>query len=257
MPDRDRAAAVARRAIALLDLTELSDDCRPEQIDDLCARALTPHGRVAAVCVPSRYVGQAKRILEGTGVRIATVVNFPEGGEDTGAVIAEAERAVADGADEVDHVMARRAFLDGRPGFAETQILRLKEAIAGRALLKVILETGEIPDPADARRAAELALSAGADFLKTSTGRRPVSATPQSVRMLLEVIAASGRRDVGCKPAGGIRTVEDAAGHLALADEIMGPDWATPATFRFGASGLLTNLLAALEGRDAAAGTGY
>ena len=252
----DDAKAVARRALGLLDLTDLSETCTPEDIDRLCARAVTPYGAVAAVCLYPRFVAQARRLLAGTGVRIATVVNFPAGGEDTGAVVAETERAVADGADEIDHVLAYRAFAAGRAGFAETQLLRVKAA-CGPARLKVILETGELADPGLVRAAAELAFGAGADFLKTSTGKVTVNATPGAARILLEVIAASGRRDVGFKPAGGIKTVADAALYLGLADDILGPGWAGPETFRFGASSLADALIAAIEGRDGPASAGY
>lgn len=253
----DDTLAVARRALGLLDLTDLSDDCTPAAIDRLCARAVTPHGAVAAVCLYPRFVAQARRLLAGTGVRIATVVNFPAGGEDTAAVLAETEQAIADGADEIDTVMAWRAFLAGRAGFAETQLVRVKAVTGRRARLKVILETGEIGDPGAIRRAADLALAAGADFLKTSTGKVKVNATPDAARILLEAIAASGRTDVGFKPAGGIRTLDDAAAYLGLADAIMGPGWAVPATFRFGASGLLDALVAVLEGGEAGPGAGY
>lgn len=253
----DDVKTLARRAIGLLDLTDLSETCTPADIDGLASRAVTPHGAVAAVCLYPRFVSQAKRLLAGTGVKIATVVNFPAGGEDTGAVVAETEQALADGADEIDHVMAYKALVDGRPGFAETQVVRVRAAIGDRARLKVILETGEIGDPARIRQAAEIALGAGADFLKTSTGKVKVNATPDAARILLEVIAASGRQDVGFKPAGGIRTVEDAATYLGLADQIMGAGWARPSTFRFGASGLLDALIAVLEDRAGAAGSGY
>jgi len=251
------AKAVARRALTLLDLTDLSETCTPAAIDRLCSRAVTPYGAVAAVCLYPRFVAQARRLLAGTGVRIATVVNFPAGGEDTAAVLAETAQAIDDGADEIDHVMAWRAFLEGRAGFAETQIARVKAVTAGRAKLKVILETGEIVDPEKIRTAADLAIAAGADFVKTSTGKVKVNATLEAARIMLEAIAATGRGDVGFKPAGGIRTVEDTAAYLGLADQIMGSGWARPSTFRFGASGVLDALIATLEDRVDDGGTGY
>ena len=257
MTDHTDDRAVARRAIGLLDLTDLSDECTPSAIDRLCGRAVTPHGSVAAVCVYPRFVAQAKALLAGTGVKVATVVNFPDGGDDTAAVVAETRQAMADGADEIDHVLAYRSFLAGRAGFAEGQIVHVREAMAGRGRLKVILETGEIGDPDRIRAAAELALVAGADFLKTSTGKVKVNASTEAARIMLEVIRASGRTDVGLKPAGGIKSIADAASYLALADSIMGSGWARPSTFRFGASSLLDTLLAALEGRESDGGTGY
>lgn len=246
----------AARALALVDLTDLGEAATQDGARALCARAVTAHGPVAAVCLWPRFVATAKAALAGTGVKIATVVNFPAGGEDTRAVEAETAQAVADGADEIDLVMPYRAFLAGRPGFAETQIVRVKRVCGSRALLKVILETGEIGDPAQIRAAADLALGAGADFVKTSTGKVAVNATPEAVAILLEAVKASGR-PAGVKAAGGIRTTAQAAEHLALADRIMGPDWAGPATFRFGASGLVDDLVAVLDGRTGSAGGGY
>ncbi|MBH0238598.1 deoxyribose-phosphate aldolase [Methylobrevis sp. L22] len=243
------AADAARRALALLDLTDLSDGCTPTAIDALCARAVTPHGSVAAVCLYPRFVAQAKAALAGTGVRVATVVNFPAGGEDIPGTLAETRAALADGADDIDLVLPWRAFLSQRAGYAETMVMRVREAIGGRAILKVILETGEIADAARIRDAADLAIAAGADFIKTSTGKVTVNATLDAAEIMLQAIRASGR-PVGFKPAGGVKTAEDAAAYLALAGRIMGPDWAMPATFRFGASGLLDALVARIEGRD-------
>ncbi len=247
-------AVVAARALPLLDLTDLAEDATEAGARRLAARAITPHGAVAAVCLWPRFVGVARAALAGTGVRVATVVNFPAGGEDTRAVETETARAIGDGADEIDLVMPYRAFLAGRPGFAETQILRVKRLCEGRALLKVILETGEIGDPVAIRAAADLAVGAGADLLKTSTGKVAVNATLASANILLEA-AKAAPRPIGVKVAGGIRSVADAAGYLALCDEIMGPGWAAPATFRFGASGLLDALLSTLDGGSGASRT--
>jgi deoxyribose-phosphate aldolase len=250
------AKAIAARALPLIDLTDLGDAATEEGARDLCARAMTPHGRVAAVCLWPRFVATAKAALTGTGVKIATVVNFPAGGEDTVAVEKETVQAIADGADEIDLVMPYRVFLAGRSGFAETQIVRVKRLCGDRVALKVILETGEIGDPAKIRAAADLALGAQADFVKTSTGKVKINATPEAAEILLEAIRASGR-PAGFKAAGGIRTVAEAAVYLDLADRIMGPGWVSPGTFRFGASGLLGDVLAALDGGPAAASSGY
>ena len=250
------APTVAARALPLVDLTDLADDATEAGARALCTRAIGPHGAVAAVCVWPRFVATARAALAGTPVKIATVVNFPLGGEDTVAVEDETARAIDDGADEIDLVMARRAFLAGRPGFAETQMVRVKRLCAERARLKVILETGEFPDAATTRAAADLAIAAGADFLKTSTGKVAINATLEATEILIAAIRASGR-PIGFKAAGGIRTVADAAAHLEIADRLMGPDWVAPATFRFGASGLLDALVAALEGRAADTKAGY
>ncbi|PVB60243.1 deoxyribose-phosphate aldolase [Labrenzia sp. 011] len=251
----------AKRALGLVDLTNLNDDCSAGDITKLTGRTVTDHGSVAAVCVWPRFVAQATRELKGTGVKVATVVNFPAGGEDTGAVIAETRQALADGADEIDLVMAYRAFRDGRKGFAEEQIIRVKAEIPAPAILKVILETGEIGDPLLIHAASNVAIAAGADFIKTSTGKVSVNATLEAAEIMLTAIEETRRenaeRVIGFKPAGGIRTSEDAASYLALADRIMGHNWASASTFRFGASGLLDALIDTIEGRTPAAGQGY
>mgnify|MGYP001765993574 CR=1 FL=1 len=250
------AKAVAARALPLIDLTDLGESATAEGARELCARATTPHGHVAAVCLWPQFVAVAREALGASGVKIATVVNFPGGGEDTASVEIETAQAIADGADEIDLVMPWRAFLAGRPGFAESQIVRVRRLVEGRALLKVILETGEIADPVKIRAAADLALAAHADFVKTSTGKVTVNATPEAAAILLEAVRDSGR-PAGFKAAGGIRSVAEAAIYLDLADRIMGPGWASPTTFRFGASSLLGDVLATLDGAAPAATSGY
>ena len=240
--------ALARRAIASLDLTNLNDCCSEADVIDLCARAATPHGDTAAICIWPRFVALAKQNLAGSAIRIATVVNFPQGGEDTASVIAETDEAIVNGADEIDMVMAYRLVAD-RPADAQTQITAIRDAARGR-LLKVILETGELKDAALIRNAAEIAIAAGAGFIKTSTGKVDVNATPEAARIMLSVIADHDGR-IGFKPAGGIRTLDDVALYFGLADEILGPDWATPKTFRIGASSVLDALVATLDDRAA------
>ena len=245
---------LAGRALALLDLTNLNDDCSESDIDALCTMATTRFGSVAAVCIWPRFIPQAKQLLADKPVKIASVANFPDGGVETLAVIDEAVAMVDDGADEVDLVMPYAAYLSGRRGFAETQILRVREAIANRAGLKVIIETGELKDADIIRDVSEMAIAAGADFIKTSTGKVPVNATPEAAEIMLTAIAKM-KKPVGFKAAGGIRTAADAAHYLGIAERILGPDWATPETFRFGASGLLNALLAELEGAAEPANT--
>lgn len=239
------AAARARRVLSLLDLTNLQDDCTVDDVIELCRRARGPHGRVAAVCVWPRFVATAQQALQDSGVLVATVVNFPRGGTDVAAVLAETDRCLTDGADEIDCVLPYRSFRDGDEVTVTDVLTAVHRVVEGRAHLKVILETGELISRDLVTRAARLAISCGADFIKTSTGKTPVSATPDAVRWILDVIASS-EREVGIKPSGGIRTLADASVYLDLADEIMGPSWATPATFRFGASGLLDDLTAVI-----------
>lgn len=246
--------AVAARALACLDLTDLNDDCDEAAIDALCDRAVTPHGSVAAICIWPRFVAHARKRLA-ADVKIATVVNFPTGDESAEDVIAMTEQAVRDGADEIDMVIPYRAFMEGRPEKVVARVARVKRA-AGDARVKAILETGVLEDADLIREAARLALEGGADFIKTSTGKVAVNATLTAAEIMLEVL-----RDVapthGFKPAGGIKTTADAANYLELADCIMGDGWADPAHFRIGASSVLTALIATLEDRTATASEGY
>ena len=239
----DEAARIAARALPLLDLTDLSEGCTREAVAALCARA-REHA-VAAICVWPRFVAQAAQALAGSGVRIATVVNFPQGGEDVAGTVAETRAALRDGADEIDLVLPYRALLRGDAETARAMVAATREACGGR-LLKVILETGMLPEAETVARASRLALEARADFLKTSTGKTPVSATPEAAEAMLLAIR-EGAGPAGLKVSGGLRRVEDAARYLALADRIMGPDWAGPDTFRIGASSLLEDLIRATE----------
>lgn len=241
-------SAVARRILGLIDLTNLSDECTDADVVSLCTRARGPHGSVAAVCVWPRFVARAVSELAGSGVRVATVVNFPRGDEGVDTVLESVGHCVAEGADEIDLVIPYREFRDSRDGEGDRAVVHLvakvKEALPASVALKAILETGELGDRGSIEQAARLAVAAGADFIKTSTGKTPVSATPEAVETMLTVLRGSPRIDhrVGIKPSGGIRSVEDAARYLALADRIMGPEWATAETFRFGASGLLDDV---------------
>lgn len=238
-------ASVAARVLGLIDLTNLSDDCTEDDVVELCARAHGVHGSVAAVCVWPRFVSRAVKELAGTGVKVATVVNFPRGDDSVDDVLGMVERCVGEGADEIDLVIPYEKLRDQVDGDGDRAVVHLvakvKESLPADRLLKVILETGELRDQVLVERAARLAVASGADFIKTSTGKTPVSATPEAVETMLTVLRESPRIDrrVGIKPSGGIRSVAEAAGYLAIADRIMGPDWVTPETFRFGASGLL------------------
>lgn len=233
-------AATAGRALALLDLTDLGDTCTATQVDALCRNARA--GGVAAVCVWPQFVHQAARVLAGGPVRIATVINFPAGGEDVDRAVEDTAEALRDGAHEVDLVLPYRAFLRGDMETARLVVEAVREACPG-ATLKVILETGELPTREAVATASRLALAAGADFIKTSTGKSPVSATVEAAETMLQAMREAGRG--GLKVSGGLRTLADAATYLALADRIMGPDWASPATFRLGASSLFGVLMAA------------
>jgi deoxyribose-phosphate aldolase len=243
----------AKRALSLLDLTDLTDDCDAAAIEKLCAQAQTPFGTTAAICIWPRFVAQARGILgPGHAVKIATVVNFPSGDQVVADVLAETKRAIADGADEIDLVIPYRDFISGDEGAVTDMVSAVKAVCTPPVILKTILETGELKDPALIREASDLAIAAGADFIKTSTGKVAVNATLQAAEIMLNAIKASGK-PVGFKPAGGVRTVTDAGEYLALAASILGEGWATPKTFRFGASGLLGDILSVLGGQAAPA----
>ncbi len=238
-------AVVAKRMIGMIDLTDLADDHAPDGIDELCARAAL-HG-TAAVCVWPEHVARCSRELAGTRIRIATVVNFPSGDEPIDGIVSQTSRSLDDGAHEIDVVLPYRALLADDIGRVESVLDATRDA-TGEALLKVILETGELADAEVVRTAARVAIGHGADFVKTSTGKTPVSATPDAVRVMVDVIAASSAsRDVGIKPSGGIRTFDDALGYLTIAEDVMGPGWAAASTFRYGASGLLDALLREID----------
>lgn len=240
---------LARRVIGLIDLTDLTDDCTPERVVELCSRAIA-HG-TAAVCVWPDFVATARTALAGTAVKIATVVNFPDGDERPFAVGVLTERALADGADEIDVVLPYRAWLGGDTARAAAVLDRVREVASPPSRVKVILETGALPDRDAVSRAAELAVAHGADFVKTSTGKIPVSATLEAAEAILAVLRRADR-DVGIKPSGGIGTLDTAAAYLELADGVMGSGWATAETFRFGASGLLGAVLAELGDHEGA-----
>ncbi|NYZ17429.1 deoxyribose-phosphate aldolase [Azospirillum sp. RWY-5-1] len=251
--------AIARRAIGLLDLTSLNDDDTGDVVEALCRRAVTPAGPVAAVCVWPRFVAGARRALDGTGVRIATVVNFPGGADDTATVAKDTRDAVADGADEIDVVLPYRAFIDGARSQPQALLRACFDACGERALMKVILEAGQFPTADLLSWASRDAIAAGAAFLKTSTGKTQPAATLPTTALLLDAAHDAGRPvgvPVGVKAAGGIRDADTAAAYLHLADAIMGEGWATPRTFRFGASGLLDSLLAVVAGKPAGAAEG-
>ncbi len=235
----------ARQMIGLIDLTNLDDHCDTAAIDVLC-RSAAEH-QVAAVCVWPDFVAQAVAAVAGTGVRVATVVNFPTGDERAFAVANLAARSIDDGADEIDVVLPYRAFAAGDLDHCSHVLRSARLATAGTAHLKVILETGELGDSELIERASRLAIEHGADFIKTSTGKSPVSATPEAVMIMLGAIADADRT-VGIKPSGGIRTADDAERYLSLAEQRLGTDWPTAETFRFGASSLLGSLLDAIPG---------
>ena len=261
----ERAAALGKRsikkqtkvfglrlAVKMMDLTTLEGKDSAGKVRSLCAKAIRPLasdptiGPVGAVCVYPNHVATAVAALRGSGVHVASVATaFPSGQSPIDVKLADVRDAVDLGADEIDMVIDRGAFLSGRYAKVVDEIVRVKEA-CGSTHLKVILETGELGTYDNVRRASLLAIAAGADFIKTSTGKVSPAATLPVTLCMLEVIRdvhdETGRL-VGMKPAGGIRTAKQAIQYLCLLNETLGPAWMTPELFRFGASSLLNDLL--------------
>jgi deoxyribose-phosphate aldolase len=237
-------------AIRMVDLTTLEGADTPGKVRTLCAKAHRPDPTdpscpsVAAVCVYPSMVAVA--VEARPGVYIASVATaFPSGQAPLPVKVADTEAAVSAGADEIDMVINRGAFLSGRYLEAYSEIVAVKQA-CGDAHLKVILETGELGTYDNVRRASWLAMIAGADFIKTSTGKVTPAATPPVTLIMLEAVrdfAAATGRGVGVKAAGGIRTAKDAIKYLVLVNETVGDAWLNPDRFRFGASTLLNDLL--------------
>jgi deoxyribose-phosphate aldolase len=239
-------------AVSMVDLTTLEGGDTPGRVRALCAQARRPDPHepappVAAVCVYPDLAAVAADALRGSGVQVAAVATaFPSGRASLAVKLADTALALDGGATEIDMVIDRGAWLRGRYGQVHDEIVAVRELVAGRAHLKVILETGELPGYDDVRRAAWLALLAGADVVKTSTGKISPAATLPVVAVLLQAVRdwhrLTGERR-GVKAAGGIRTARDAVRHLVAVHEIAGPAWLTPDLFRFGASSLLDDLL--------------
>jgi deoxyribose-phosphate aldolase len=239
-------------AVRMVDLTTLEGADTPGKVAGLCAKARQPDPAdpavppVAAVCVYPDLVTVARQALTGSGIAVASVATaFPSGRASLAVKLADVQDAVGAGADEVDMVIDRGAFLAGRYGQVYAEIQAVREA-CGPAHLKVILETGELATLDNVARASWLAMLAGADFIKTSTGKVTPAATPPTALVMLAAVRdfeqATGRR-VGVKVAGGIRTAKDAIRYLVLVNEVAGPAWLTPQYFRIGASTLLNDLL--------------
>ena len=238
-----------------IDFTTLEAFDNEEKINDFCAKALDfpkhePHLSVPAICIYSPFVRQAKQLLKGSGIRVATVACcFPSGQMPFDLKVKEVEYCVNQGADDVDMVISRGTFLAGRYDEVFNEIKTIKETCGDKAHLKVILETGELKTVENIRKASELAILAGADFIKTSTGKVPVAATPLAAIVMIDTIKeyyeATGKK-VGFKPAGGMKTPEDALTYYYLVKNILGDEWLNPNLFRVGTSrlaGLILDLI--------------
>ena len=249
MPTEFNPVTVARLSLQCLDLTSLNDGDKPADITALCQRAQSRFGPVAAVCVWPRFVAQARQLLPAT-IRVAAVANFPAGALDLDLSLNDVKAIIDAGGNEVDVVLPYRALMNGQ--ITECADFLNQVRAACRSLtLKVIIESGELATAQRIALGTQLALAAGADFVKTSTGKSAVSATTDAARTMLREIGASGNRQAGFKASGGIRSVQDAAVYLALVVDELGNDALTPKRFRFGASGLLNDIEAVLGGHSA------
>lgn len=253
---------LALRALKLMDLTTLNEDDTDAKVIALCHQAKSPAGNTAAICIYPRFIPVARKTLREQGtpeIRIATVTNFPHGNDDIDIALAETRAAIAYGADEVDVVFPYRALIAGNSQVGFDLVKACKTACAeADVLLKVIIETGELKEEALIRQASEIAIDAGADFIKTSTGKVPVNATPEVAQIMMNVIRDKGvGQQVGFKPAGGVRTADDAAIYLQMADATLGAEWADARHFRFGASSLLASLLNTLGHKSDTSKAGY
>ncbi|MXW01824.1 MAG: deoxyribose-phosphate aldolase [Holophagales bacterium] len=249
---KDAKLQALHLTLSMIDLTTLEGADSEGKVRQLCAKALQLHAalpdlpHVAAVCVYPALVGVAKRALEGSGINVASVAtSFPAGQAPVEIKLLEVRRAVEAGADEVDMVISRGRFLAGDFAYTADEIASVKEA-CGDAHLKVILETGELGTLDAVRRASDLAMRSGADFIKTSTGKIKPAATMPVVLVMLEAIRDHYLRTgekIGMKPAGGISTAKDAIRHLVMVRETLGQDWLDPDLYRFGASSLANDVL--------------
>ncbi len=261
----ERAASLSRRsikresklfaldlAVRMIDLTTLEGADTPGKVRALASKAVHPDPAdptvpsVAALCIYPDLIAVARERLDGTSVNVAAVATaFPSGRSPLDLKVEEARRAVEAGADEIDMVIDRGAFLSGRYAKVYEEVRQVKEA-CGDAHLKVILETGELGTYDNVRRAGLLAIAGGADFIKTSTGKIGSSATLPVTLVMLETVRdvyeETGRK-VGVKAAGGIRHAKQAIAYLVTVNETLGPEWLTPDLFRFGASSLLNDVL--------------
>ncbi|MBD3615516.1 MAG: deoxyribose-phosphate aldolase [Gracilimonas sp.] len=239
-------------ALSMIDHTTLEGKDSPGKVIQLCKKAKQPHPpipdlpTVAAVCVYPRMVEIAKKELKGSGVNVASVATaFPSGQAPLSMRLEDTRFAVSKGADEIDMVISRGAFLNGEYNLVFDEIAAVKEA-CGDAHLKVILETGELHSLENVRKASDLAMHAGADFIKTSTGKVSPAATQPVTLVMLEAIRDfyydTGKM-IGMKPAGGIRTAKQAIQYLVIVKETLGADWLNKDYFRFGASSLTNDLL--------------
>lgn len=236
-------------ALRCLDLTSLNDDDTPEAISALTARAdQGALGHVAATCVYPKFLTQTFNETAGKGINRATVINFPQGRGTVESTLHDTTKAIASGANEIDIVVDYERIKAGDSSGAASLLRACKQACNGKARMKVILESAAFDDAKELLKTSVLAIACGADYLKTSTGKSPAGgATLEAAAVMLTAIRVTRTQDsVGLKISGGVQSVADCAQYMALTEQLMGKDWIAPERFRFGASGVLTDILATL-----------
>lgn len=239
---------LARRVFSCIDNTTLNGTDNEAHVESFCRHTMEL-GSVAAVCVYPRFVSVAKRVLDNSGIMVASVAGaFPHGQLPINLKVEEVKYAIGEGADEIDMVLSRGALLAGEDNVVRDEVAMMKEACQGKTL-KVILETGELPSPTLIRKASTLAIEGGADFIKTSTGKIGVGATLEAAEVMLKCIADSvkiNKKRVGFKAAGGISTPEEALAYAEMAKKILGEEYINNQSFRIGASRLTDRLYSVL-----------
>lgn len=233
-----------KQLIGYLDLSAPDEGCNTVSLEALCTRAQTPHGTVAAVSVPPAFVNQTKALLAGTDVKTAAKISFPDGGEDTLALEDETNKAISEGAEEIELIMAHKALCEGRPGFTETQIVRVKRCCKD-AILKVVLEVDALPDMDTLQEASDVALAAGADMLVTSKGQSTDVSNPDELDTILASIA---KVDVtrGLKIGESMGATSDIVAYLQTAQKTYGNTMPSPRIFRVNGNAVLDELLTSI-----------
>ncbi len=246
---------MAQKILGLIDLTSLNTNDTKEDIKNLCKNAVTANGCVPAICIYSHFVPDAIKLLKKTGIKVATVTNFPSGMPDINLALFETKLAIERGSDEVDIVLPYHQVINGKINLAGKMIKKAKK-ICGKKTLKVIIESGELKTSKLIETASIISIENGADFIKTSTGKVAINATLDATEIMLQVIKQYGG-ECGFKAAGGIKTVAEATKYLELTQKILGESYINSHTFRFGASSLLNDVLNVLNGTTTQTTTGY
>ncbi len=247
---------MAKLVVSLIDLTSLNLNDTPKDIENLCISANTPVGSVASVCIYPKFIKLSKELLEGTDIKVATVTNFPKGSSDIDMALLQTKEAIELGADEIDVVFPYKALIDKDEEIGYKLVQECKRACGEDIVLKVIIESGML-DKTLIQKASTISIEAGADFIKTSTGKVAKNATLEAAKIMLEVIKSKAPKSVGFKASGGIRDFDTAMEYILLASEIMGRDWIDKDHFRFGASSLLSNVLTKVGYEHKSSGGGY